>query len=411
MDMNLLFSIGLFDLFPQPVLFLQNTVIAGCNAAARGLGLSPGDAAPELPNLPACAQPRADQPEITSVFPGPQIEQTEAAVSACPSQMHSLETADPSSPVPRSSQPKTIPSSPVTQMVQVFLAGKPRDVTLLQAEAGTLLVAAAEPAQDAAQTLLSIANAMQSPLTTLLSASSTLLPAIEDLEDSRTQHAAAECTRAFYQLLRLRGHLRDFGGAACGELPLTLEKVELCDFFTKLYENTESLCQECGVTLHCKVPPRQFYAWIDRKQIARAVYELLSNALKHTSNGGEICLELLKQGEFARFVLLDSGEGLDEAALGAAFTRYTQFSPLDDARRGVGLGLPLVQRIVQLHGGRILLQTSGKGAAIMLSLPLVPADRSQLRSPKRVPEESRRRPELVALADVLPVDVFDSRNL
>ena len=131
MDMNLLFSIGLFDLFPQPVLFLQNTVIAGCNAAARGLGLSPGDAAPELPNLPACAQPRADQPEITSVFPGPQIEQTEAAVSACPSQMRSLETADPSSPVPRSSQPKTIPSSPVTQMVQVFLAGKLRDVTQL----------------------------------------------------------------------------------------------------------------------------------------------------------------------------------------------------------------------------------------------------------------------------------------
>ena len=238
-----MFDDGLFDLFSEPVLLLRDGRIAACSAGARAMGLAVGADAPTLPDIPSG---------------GASLELT--------------------------------------------LAGRPRTVTARPLEDGMLLLVQPEQTELlSAQTLLAVSHALQTPLEELFSVGETLVPVLEELEDSRLQHSTAVCQRALYRLLRLCGHLRDFGGGLSGELTLRREKTELCGYFGDLCEQLEPLCTELGVSLREKLPARQFYGWIDRKRLGSAICELLSNALKYTPCGGSILLELTRQqGHYRR---------------------------------------------------------------------------------------------------------------
>ena len=350
-----MFDDGLFDLFSEPVLLLRDGRIAACSAGARAMGLAVGADAPTLPDIPSG---------------GASLELT--------------------------------------------LAGRPRTGTARPLEDGMLLLVQPEQTELlSAQTLLAVSHALQTPLEELFSAGETLVPVLEELEDSSLQHSTAVCQRALYRLLRLCGHLRDFGGGLSGELTLRREKAELCGYFGDLCEQLEPLCTELGVSLREKLPARQFYGWIDRKRLGSAICELLSNALKYTPCGGSILLELTRHEQNAVITIADSGEGMDGKTLAEAFSKFGRFAPLDDGRRGAGFGLPLVRQIIQLHGGTLLLQGREEGAAVSILLPLSAPDKEQLslHSPVLVPEDGAPNAALIALADVLPPEVYDTRNL
>ena len=256
-----MFDDGLFDLFSEPVLLLRDGRIAACSAGARAMGLAVGADAPTLPDIPSG---------------GASLELT--------------------------------------------LAGRPRTVTARPLEDGMLLLVQPEQTELlSAQTLLAVSHALQTPLEELFSAGETLVPVLEELEDSSLQHSTAVCQRALYRLGRLCGHLRDFGGGLSGELALRREKTELCSYFGDLCEQLESLCAELGVSLREKLPARQFYGWIDRKRLGSAICELLSNALKYTPCGGSILLELTRHEQNAVITIADSGEGMDGETLAERF--------------------------------------------------------------------------------------------
>ena len=124
-------------------------------------------------------------------------------------------------------------------------------------------------------------------------------------------------------------------------------------------------------------------------------------------------MELTRHEQNAVITIADSGEGMDGETLAEAFSKFGRFSPLDDGRRGAGFGLPLVQQIIQLHGGTLLLQGRAEGAAVSILLPLSAPGKEQFRlhSPVLVPEDGAPNAALIALADVLPPDVYDTRNL
>ena len=142
-----MFDDGLFDLFSEPVLLLRDGRIAACSAGARAMGLAVGADAPTLPDIPSG---------------GASLELT--------------------------------------------LAGRPRTVTARPLEDGMLLLVQPEQTELlSAQTLLAVSHALQTPLEELFSAGETLVPVLEELEDSSLQHSTAVCQRALYRLLRLCG--------------------------------------------------------------------------------------------------------------------------------------------------------------------------------------------------------------
>lgn len=263
------------------------------------------------------------------------------------------------------------------------------------------------------QTLVSVARAVRVPLTNLFGAADAVFPRLEELEEPDVQQQMSSINRALYQLMHLSCNIGDYSAAVAGEMRLLREKTELCDFLYGVFERAEPLCRAAGASLRCELPQKMVNAWIDRQKIERCVLNLISNAMRHTDEPPQLQLRMQRSGKMA-LVQLVCGQGeFSSADLAEAFTRHATAAPLPGASWGAGFGLPLVQHIVRLHGGAMMLSGMEDGGSVAaFSLPLGEAESDTVKSPVAGMDYAGGfRHELVELADVLPLEVFDSGNV
>ena len=265
------------------------------------------------------------------------------------------------------------------------------------------------------QTLLAVAQSIRTPLSNLFGVASSLFPMLEEMEDPMLQRQLASMNRAHYQLLRLACNLTDMRSVLLGELKLRREKAELTGFFRELFERAAPLLQGAGLELQYTCNAKPFCGWIDRQRLERAVWNLLSNTVKFTPKGGTITAELEYTHTAAILRIHDNGEGVSPAQLTSAFQGYDRSCALGDPRWGAGLGLPLAEHIVRLHGGTLMLHTSeGKGTTVVLSLSLsVPGTAElQFHSPTAsIDYTGGYAHALVEPSNVLPLAEFDSYRI
>ena len=349
----------LFDRAAQPVLLVQDGVITQCSSRAEGL-IAPGSPIREL--LP----PDAVLQEL---------------IAAAPTVL-----------------PLRLRTGYVTAQVQPL--------------EGALLLFLPVGDDDACTSALSrAAQAVSAPLTTLLSASGTIFPLLADVEDPVLQRNLAVLSRSCYQLLRASENLGDLSAALRGRLPLSMEKTDLTDFLDDFSQTAGDLCLQAGRELDVELPQAPIYLWADRRQLLLVLLALLSNAIKFTAPGSLLRLTLTRRGKRAYLRLTDGGEGMTPEVLTSAFSRYTQ--PQDDPRTGAGFSLPVVQAVIQAHGGTILLQSQkDRGTDVTLTLPVgLPQEQALLRSPRVTVDRSGGFvPELVELSDALPPEAYDVQN-
>lgn len=307
-----------------------------------------------------------------------------------------------------------LPSDPQeTVQVTLTLPEERLGATVLRhGEGRVFLLAGSAQAELHPQTLLAVAQSIRTPLSNLFGVASSLFPMLEETEDPMLQRQLASMNRAHYQLLRLACNLTDMRSALLGELKLRREKAELTGFFRELFDRAAPLLHEAGLELQYTCNAKPFCGWIDRQRLERAVWNLLSNTVKFTPRGGTITAELEYTFSAAVLRIHDSGEGVSPAQLTTAFQGYDRICALGDPRWGAGLGLPLAEHIVRLHGGTLMLHTSeGKGTTAVLSLSLsVPGTAElQFHSPTAsIDYTGGYAHELVELSDVLPLSEFDS---
>ena len=112
----------------------------------------------------------------------------------------------------------------------------------------------------------------------------------------------------------------------------------------------------------------------DEHRLQQIVRNLLANALKYTDSGGRVSIEVGTEGNRAVIRVRDTGEGIDPGFLPYVFEPFRQGASIT-MRRGLGLGLAIVRRLVDLHGGRISAESAGvgKGSTFIVSLPLAEA--------------------------------------
>lgn len=107
---------------------------------------------------------------------------------------------------------------------------------------------------------------------------------------------------------------------------------------------------------------------LDRLQIERVIDNLLENALRHSSEGGQIHLQARRQGDRVLIAVEDNGEGIPFSQQGRIFEPFVQ---VGRKKGGAGLGLALCKEIIQLHGGRIAVRSQpGQGARFYMLLPV-----------------------------------------
>lgn len=108
----------------------------------------------------------------------------------------------------------------------------------------------------------------------------------------------------------------------------------------------------------------------DRTKIEEVLYNLLDNAIKFNKNGGTVKITTYREGREIAIEVTDTGVGIPQEEINSIFEKYYRASNISRAKRGLGLGLFIVKRILQIHGSRFsVISQPGKGTTFKFYLP------------------------------------------
>ncbi len=256
-----------------------------------------------------------------------------------------------------------------------------------QAIENARLYGEAQAAVAARDEFLSIAShELRTPLTALRLALENMRrvssrDAIEKLPTEYVERVLATAERQGHRLESLVAALHDVSRIQMGRLELDVEEVDLAAVVGEAAASLEDEARQTGSTIDVRGQPVRGY-W-DRLRVSQVVTNLLSNAVKYGA-GKPVEIEFGPRGDGARFVVRDHGIGIEPADQPQIFERFER-AVSSRNYGGLGLGLYIVKRIVEAHGGSIAVQsTPGEGSAFAVELPLRPSVAVRAPDPERV---------------------------
>ena len=168
--------------------------------------------------------------------------------------------------------------------------------------------------------------------------------------------------RQLQQLVRLTDDLLDVSRITTNRLELRREQIDLRSVISSAVEATQPLADAAGHLLTADLPDGPLWGYVDFSRMAQVLSNLLNNAVKYTDRGGQIVISgSAENGEIVMKVR-DTGIGIDPALMPRIFDMFMQAERSSDrAQTGLGIGLTLARRLVELHGGRIEARSDGPG--------------------------------------------------
>ena len=178
--------------------------------------------------------------------------------------------------------------------------------------------------------------------------------------------------RQVAQMVRLIDDLLDLSRVSRGRIELRFERADITSLVHAALDVCSPAIVQAGHRLRLELPQTPATLRCDSTRVIQVICNLLSNATKYTPPGGDITLTVQKQGEIIELRVRDTGTGIPRDMLSRVFDMFTQLSQsLDRAQGGLGIGLTLVKRLVELHGGTVEARSEGlgKGAEFVVRLP------------------------------------------
>jgi PAS domain S-box-containing protein len=205
--------------------------------------------------------------------------------------------------------------------------------------------------------------------------------------------------RQLAQMVRLIDDLLDISRITRGKLHLRKECVELAAAIQSAVEASRPLIDAQGHQLTVTLPQEPVCLDADPARLAQVVSNLLSNAAKYTEKGGQIWLAAERRGAEVAVSVRDTGIGIAAQHLPRLFEMFSQLEPaLERSQGGLGIGLALVQGLVELHGGKVEAHSGGigMGSEFMVRLPVeeslvAPVPEASASASARVGDTRRRR--------------------
>jgi len=227
--------------------------------------------------------------------------------------------------------------------------------------------------------LAMLAHELRNPLAPIRSAAA-LLARIAS-PDAQTRAVTQILQRQAAVLARLVDDLLDVSRITQGRIVLKRQTVKLADIVTQAMETVEPLIQErrhkISVLSH---EPSRVNG--DSTRLVQCVVNLLTNAVKYTQPGGEIRVESSEDNGEAVLAVTDNGPGIPADLLPQIFDLFVQSErTLDRAQGGLGVGLSLVKRLIEMHEGRVSVSSPGpgRGSTFEIRLPLAEHEDEQVR--------------------------------
>ena len=181
-------------------------------------------------------------------------------------------------------------------------------------------------------------------------------------------------------MVRLVDDLLEVSRITRGTISLRKEGVEVAAVVRRAVEASRALIEAAGHRLLIEVPSEPLLLEADPVRLDQVIANLLNNAAKYTDPGGEIRLSVRRDSREVLIAVRDTGVGIAPEKLPKVFDLFMQVEPHGQrAQGGLGIGLTLVKRLVELHGGRVEARSEGKGhgSEFIVRLPLTAPQKRQ----------------------------------
>jgi PAS domain S-box-containing protein len=219
--------------------------------------------------------------------------------------------------------------------------------------------------------LATLSHELRNPLAPMRSALEVLK--LRSSSDPRTNQILDVFDRQLRHMTHLVDDLMEISRVTQGRMELRCAPVELGGIVRAAAEDVREIVARHSHHLSVTLPDTAMVVDGDATRLTQVIVNLLTNAAKYTPDGGQIALRVQCDGDQALIAVRDNGIGIARHSLGTIFEMFSQLEPaLDRAHGGLGIGLALVQGIVNLHGGSISAASEGigQGSEFVVRLPL-----------------------------------------
>jgi CheY-like chemotaxis protein len=180
--------------------------------------------------------------------------------------------------------------------------------------------------------------------------------------------------RQIRQMSRLVNDLLDASRISRGRIELRRARIALLPVMEEAIETVRPLVARCEHTLTTALPPEGLYVDGDAGRLAQVIGNLIANAAKFTDKGGRIWVSAQREGDEAVIRVRDNGIGIAPEHLSTLFDMFVQVdTTIERSRDGLGIGLTLVKRLVELHGGTVQVHSAGLGCGSEFTVRLAAA--------------------------------------
>ena len=286
----------------------------------------------------------------------------------------SMPAAVPGAPLERSDITEVASLAAAFQEMRGRLAVRTRESERLAEELRARADALAETDRRKDEFLAMLAHELRNPLGAIANASHVLAqigasqPSVPPM-----QRAVGVIQRQIQHLVRLVDDLLDVSRITRGKIELRLEPVDLRDAVRGAVEMTRPIVEGKQHSLRVELPPEPLPVHADPTRLEQVLGNLVRNAAKYTEPGGRIEVSAWSEGGEAVARVRDNGIGIPPELLPRIFDLFIQGEQsLDRSGGGLGIGLTLVRRLVEMHGGRVEARSDGvgQGSELTVRLPL-----------------------------------------
>lgn len=247
----------------------------------------------------------------------------------------------------------------------------------------------------------SVSHEFRTPLTLIKGQVETLL--LQGELNPRTHNKLTKIHKNTDHLQTLISELLDFRKQEEGFYKLNIKCVELIAYIREIYSTFEDYAIKGQIKYNLEYSDEEIYVYIDPVHFQKAIYNLLSNAFKYTSSGGEITLKVKQHKTDVLIQIIDSGIGIPPESLNKVFERFYQLEYRSSGLTlGTGIGLALTKEIVNAHKGDVSVESMlNEGSVFTIALKLGTSHFS---------EEELNHKDINAEVNTVDVPIYEGEN-
>ena len=220
--------------------------------------------------------------------------------------------------------------------------------------------------------LANMSHELRTPLTAIIGFTELLGEELFGDLNPKQKRYVHDIHHAGKHLLSLINDILDLSKIEAGHMELQCDYYDLADLVQSVVATLHSRMVQNELGFSCSIEKQLDFLYIDSRKVKQVLFNLLSNAIKFTPSSGSIGVKVYQDGRYVVLAVRDTGIGIAAQDMPKLFQEFSQVdSSLSRQHEGTGLGLALSKRLVELHGGKIWVESEqGRGSCFAFSLPL-----------------------------------------